>query len=115
MRFCPYAQRAHLVLDSKDIPYHTCNINLKQKPEWFIQKSPLLKVPTLELRSGVEGEDPLIESLIICEYLDEKYNQNPLRSSDPLQRARDKILIERFNAFVSAFYRLVYTKNGAEG
>ena len=112
MRFCPYAQRAHLVLDAKNIPYHTININLKQKPEWLTQKSPLGKVPALEIPS-VKG-DPLIESLVVAEYLDEAYPENPLRSSDPLQRARDKILIERFAAIGPIFYKLLMAKGTDE-
>lgn len=107
MRFCPFAQRAHLVLEAKNIPYHTANINLKEKPEWLVQKSPLGKVPALEIPSK-EG-DPLIESLIIADYLDAQYPQNPLNASDPLQRAHDRILVERFNAFISPFYRLMYS------
>lgn len=70
MRFCPFAQRSHLVLEAKNIPYHTANINLKEKPEWLVQKSPLGKVPALEIPS--EKGDPLIESLIIADYLDDK-------------------------------------------
>lgn len=110
MRFCPFAHRAHLVLEAKNIPYHTAYINLYDKPEWLTQKSPLGKVPALEIPS-VKG-DPLIESLIIADYLDEQYPQNPLNSKDPLQKARDRILIERFNAFIGPFYRLMYTKDG---
>jgi len=113
MRFCPYAQRAHLVLEAKNIPYHTANIHLKAKPEWLTQKSPLGKVPALEI-PGVKG-DPLIESLVICEYLDEQYPQNPLLPKDPLQKARDKILIERFNNFITPFYRLMFSEKGVEG
>jgi len=108
MRFCPYAQRAHLVLEAKRIPYHTVFINLKEKPEWLTQKSPLGKVPALEIPSA-KG-DPLIESLIICDYLDDQYPQNPLNSKDPLQRARDRILVERFGGFTSAFNRLVFPR-----
>lgn len=112
MRFCPYAQRAHLVLEAKNIPYHTTYINLSEKPEWLTQKSPLGKVPALEIPSS-KG-DPLIESLIIADYLDDQYPQNPLNSKDPLQRARDRILVERFGGFTSAFYRLVYPKGLSE-
>jgi len=108
MRFCPYAQRVHLVLEAKNIPYHTAYINLTEKPEWITQKSPLGKVPALEIPSA-KG-DPLTESLIIADYLDDQYPQNPLNAKDPMQRARDRILVERFGAFTSAFYRLVYPK-----
>jgi pyrimidodiazepine synthase len=44
MRFCPYAQRVHLVLDAKGIAYHTIFINLTEKPEWLTEKSPLGKL-----------------------------------------------------------------------
>lgn len=51
------------------------------------------KVPALELENG----DVLCESLIICDYLDEKYPRNQLHSTDPLQKAKDKLLIEQFS------------------
>jgi glutathione S-transferase len=115
MRFCPFAQRVHLVLDAKNIPYHTAYINLTEKPEWYPKVSALSKVPALQV-PGAEG-DSLIESLVIAEYLDEKYPQNPLHSKDPLQKARDKILIERFNGFTTPFARIIYNhkKDGAPG
>lgn len=64
-----------------------------------------------------ESGDSLIESLIICDYLDEKYPEIPLHSSDPLQKARDRILIERFNAFIAPYYRIILNKStdGAPG
>ncbi len=40
-------------------------------------------VPTL-----VDDGVPIIESSVICEYLDEKYPQNPLVPSDIVERAR---------------------------
>jgi glutathione S-transferase len=54
-----------------------------------------------------EDCEPLIESLIISDYLDEKYPQHPLHNKDPLQKARDKILIERFNSFITPYYRIL--------
>jgi len=113
MRFCPFAQRAHLVLEAKKIPYHTAYINLTEKPEWLVEKSPLLKVPALELPGATTG--PLIESLVISDYLDEAYPTNPLHSKDPLQKAYDRILIERFTACIGPFYKIAFSENGAEG
>ncbi|KAH8364603.1 hypothetical protein KR084_008812, partial [Drosophila pseudotakahashii] len=113
MRFCPYAQRAHLVLNAKKVPYHTVNINLTEKPEWLVDVSPLLKVPALQLVE--EKEQPsLIESLIIAEYLDEKYPENPLLPKDPLKRAQDKILLERFSGITSAFLKILTQNTGLE-
>lgn len=66
---------------------------MASKPDWLYDKSPLGKIPALELDNG----DVLYESLIICDYLDEKYPQNPLHSTDPLQKAKDRLLIEQFS------------------
>lgn len=111
MRFCPFAQRAHLVLDAKKIPYHTVNVNLTDKPDWLVQKSPLLKVPALE----IPGEkEPVIESLIIADYLDEQYGDAKLTAPTPIQRARDRILMERMTLTIPLYSLLNETSLNAE-
>lgn len=102
MRFCPYAQRVHLVLDAKKIPYDVVYVNLSNKPEWLFNKHPLGKVPAIELEDGTV----LYESLILAEYLDSSSSTRPLASSDPLQRAKDKLLIDRFSQFIVLFYKM---------
>lgn len=112
MRFCPYAQRIHLVLDAKKIPYHTVNIDLIQKPEWLTKYSPLGKVPALGLPS--EPNTPYIfESLVVADYLDEKFPQRQLYPTDPLAKAQDRLWIERFNDIIKSFYRAAVS--GPEG
>lgn len=102
MRFCPYAARVHLVLDAKNIPYHTVNINLIDKPEWLLLANPLGKVPVLQL---VDKPDApfACESLLIAEYLDEVHPQNRLYPSDPLKKLQEKIWIEHFSPIASKF------------
>ncbi|XP_030385324.1 pyrimidodiazepine synthase [Scaptodrosophila lebanonensis] len=113
MRFCPYAQRAHLVLNAKKLPHHKIFIDLKEKPEWYTEYSPLGKVPALQL-TAVDGQPALVESLVIAEYLDEQYPEPPLFAKDPLRKAQDKILIERFGAAGSAVYPVFFTNNPPE-
>ncbi|PSN30294.1 hypothetical protein C0J52_25554 [Blattella germanica] len=72
------------------------------KPDWLYEKSPLGKVPALELENG----DTLYESLIIADYLDEKYPQKSLYPKDPLKKAKDKLMIEQFNKVISSLYKL---------
>ncbi|XP_034137076.1 pyrimidodiazepine synthase isoform X2 [Drosophila guanche] len=103
MRFCPFSQRVHLILDAKGIPHHKIYIDLIDKPEWYKDYSPLGKVPALQLTS-VKEQPTLVESLIITEYLDEQYPELRLFPTDTLQKAQDKILIERFAPVVSAVY-----------
>ena len=69
------------------------NINLVQKPEWYFVRNPLGKVPAIELDSG----DAIYESLIISDYLDEIHPQPPLYNKNPLQKAKDRLLIETFS------------------
>ena len=56
MRYCPFAQRAALVLLAKDIPFDMVNVNLKSKPQWFLDRNPLGKVPTVQIGDDVTYE-----------------------------------------------------------
>lgn len=75
-----------------DYSHEVVNVNLKQKPEWFLEKNPLGLVPVLE-----QGDNIIYESPICDEYLDEVYGKQSLLTSEPFERARQKILVERFN------------------
>lgn len=107
MRFCPFAQRAHLMLERKALPYHVVNIHLQQKPAWLTEYSRQGKVPALGLTN--EPDTPyLYESLLIVDYLDEKYGPS-LYPTDALAKAQDRLWIERFAGSVApAFYRIAY-------
>ncbi|XP_052845912.1 pyrimidodiazepine synthase-like [Drosophila gunungcola] len=80
MAFCPFSQRVHLLLAAKNIPHHKIYL------------------------TAVEDQPTLVESLIIAEYLDQQYPHPRLFPTDPLQKALDKILIERFAPVVRAVY-----------
>ncbi|KAH8240165.1 hypothetical protein KR032_011725, partial [Drosophila birchii] len=103
MGFCPFSHRVHLLLTLKKIPHHKIYIDLIEKPEWYKDYSPLGKVPALQL-THLEDQPTLVESLVIAEYLDEKYPSPRLFPTDPLHKALDKILIDRFTPVVSAVY-----------
>lgn len=107
MRFCPFAQRVHHALDAKNVPYHVININLSSKPEWYAQINPNGKVPAVQMTN--EPNQPILyESLVICEYLDEKYPEPALYPRDPLAKAQAKLLVEKLASITGPFYRLVY-------
>lgn len=114
MRFCPYAHRTHLVLNVKNIPHHVFNVDMSEKPEWYINNvNPSGKVPAIQLVN--ENNDPfLFESLAICEYLDEKFPEIKIYPTDPLEKAQTKLWIDRFGSIGGAFYRLVFEKNSEE-
>jgi len=95
MRFCPYAQRTILCLNAKGIDYQIVNCALMTKPEWLWEVNPLGKVPVL-LHQG----NTIYESLVTCDYVDEAYSGRKLHSTEPVRRARDKMLVELFNKVI---------------
>lgn len=60
------------------------------------------KVPCIEFQSG----ETLYESLIIADCLDEAYPQNKLYPDNPVARAKDKLLISRFNTVINVMYKV---------
>ncbi|KAM3912885.1 glutathione S-transferase omega-1-like [Leptodactylus fuscus] len=106
MRFCPFAQRARLVLAAKGIKHEVVNINLKSKPDWFLEKSPFGLVPSLETSDG----KIIYESAVVCDYLDEAFPGVKLTPSDPYEKAQQKILLEHFSQVTTAMYKILFAK-----
>ena len=80
------SQKVRMVLHEKGLPFDEVRIDLGKKeqlkPE-YLAINPNGVVPTL-----VDDGTPIVESSVICEYLDEKYPQNPLVPHDIVDRAR---------------------------
>jgi glutathione S-transferase len=92
-KLCPYVQRAVIALTEKGVPFERVDIDLDNKPEWFLKVSPLGKTPVL-----VVGDKAIFESAVILEYLEET-QPKPLHPNDPLARAEHRAWIE-FNSAV---------------
>ncbi|KAI0182338.1 glutathione S-transferase [Xylaria flabelliformis] len=126
--FCPFVQRSWIVLHEKDIPHQYVEINPYHKAPEFLALNPRGLVPTLAVpTSGAGGggeEKPLYESTIICEYLDEAYNEEkygtPLlpRGNTPQEtylRARCRLWIDHIgNKIVPGFYRILQHNPGKD-
>jgi glutathione S-transferase len=93
---CPYVQRAAIVLAEKERPYERIDIDLANKPDWFMAISPLGKTPVLL----VDGQ-PIFESAVICEYLDDTL-QPTLHPQDALTRAQHRSWMEFGSNLLSA-------------
>ena len=98
---CPYVQRATIVLMEKGIEFERREIDLANKPSWFLEISPLGKTPVLL----VDGE-AIFESAVICEFLDETEGAR-LHPEAPLLRARHRAWMEFGSSLlntIAAFY-----------
>lgn len=86
---CPYVQRAAIALGEKGVPFDREFIDLENKPHWFLEISPLGKVPLLLIEESGQ-QTALFESAAICEYIDETQAGAKLHPHDPLIRARHR-------------------------
>ena len=88
----PNCQRVKVVLAEKKLPFEAIPVDLKQKEQKkpdFLKLNPYGKVPVI-----IDGATVLYESLIINEYLEEKYPDPPLMPREPARRAKIRILID---------------------
>lgn len=112
--FCPFVQRAWIVLEEKKLPYQYIEINPYHKAPDFLALNPRGLVPTLGVPSGPSGNKelrPLYESTVICEYLDEAYPDDGvgrLLPEDVYKRARCRIWIDHVGSrIIPAWYKLI--------
>jgi glutathione S-transferase len=87
-KLCPYVQRAVIALTEKGVAFERVDVDLANKPEWFLKVSPLGKTPVLQV-----GNAAIFESAVILEYLEET-EPRPLHPADPLRRAEHRGWIE---------------------
>jgi glutathione S-transferase len=87
-KLCPYVQRAVIALTEKGVPFERIDIDLANKPAWFLAISPLGKTPVLQV-----GDTAIFESAVILEYLEET-QPKPLHPTAPLTRAEHRAWIE---------------------
>jgi glutathione S-transferase len=101
----PNCQRVKVVLTEKNVPYEIVPIDLRkqeQKTPDYLKLNPYGKVPVL-----TDGDTVLYESLVINEYLEEKYPNPALMPKDPGKKAKARILIDYGMAhFDSAYQKL---------
>ena len=97
---CPYCARARIVLAEKGLGYETVEIDLSDRPAWIYAKNPSGTVPVLE----EDGGFVLPESLVIMEYLDERFPEPSLWPADPAERALGRLWLDRFDVLLGADY-----------
>lgn len=91
---CPFVQRAAIVLLEKNVKFDRINVDLSEKPDWFLAISPTGKVPLLKVRQPESADAILFESMVICEYLNDTQGGAPMYPADALLRAQSRAWIE---------------------
>jgi glutathione S-transferase len=99
-----YHNKIRIALLEKGVPFEEDpGCSPSQKDE-FLARSPIGKVPFLEL----EGGRRLAESEVIAEYLEEAYPQKPLLPKDPFARAKVRELVKFMELHLELVARRLY-------
>ncbi len=105
---CPYCARVRIVLAEKDVEVEIVEIDLGSRPAWLYEKNSTGRVPVLE-----EDGSPLPESLVIMEFLEERYPEPPLLPPDPADRAFARLRIHRADELTDPYYAYRGREDGA--
>ncbi|MEZ5475577.1 MAG: glutathione S-transferase family protein [Steroidobacteraceae bacterium] len=107
---CPYSQRVQITLHGKQLAFTKTLVDVRKTPPWFHDISPYGKVPLLR-----SGNHYIGESLIINEYLEEKFPDIKLLPESPHERAWARFWIQHCDAkFMSACNRLIADRKDAD-
>lgn len=90
---------------AKNVDFDVTYVNLRDKPDWFLEISPHGKVPVL-----VVDDAPLFESNAIAEFLDEMVAPR-LHPEDPVKRARNRAWTDFVPDFSKALNGVTYSKS----
>jgi glutathione S-transferase len=100
-----YHNKARLALLEKGIAFEEdASCRPSQKDDW-IARSPMGKVPILEVNGTT-----LTESQVICEYLEDAYPEKPLYPKDPIARAKVRELITHIEWHMEMVARRLYAQ-----
>ncbi|KAG9137876.1 hypothetical protein Leryth_024274 [Lithospermum erythrorhizon] len=106
----PFALRIVWALSIKGIEYETIYEDLTAKSPSLLQYNPINKKVPVLLHNG----KPICESLVILEYLDETWKQNPLLPQDPYEKAQARFWAKFGDEKVLESFRQVLTSQGKE-
>jgi glutathione S-transferase len=94
------AAKVRTALAEKELKWDGIHLNLRsgdaQKPD-YIKLNPNAVVPTL-----VHDSKTLIESTVICEYIDDTWSENPLKPTDSWGRAQMRLWTKQLDEGVHA-------------
>ncbi len=103
-RISNYHNKVRIALLEKGVPFEEDDGCKPSQSDEFLARSPLGKVPFLEL----DGGRRLAESDVIFEYLEDAYPQKPLLPKDPFERAKVRELARFIELHVELVARRLY-------
>jgi glutathione S-transferase len=108
---CPFCQRLEILLELKgrraDVDFRVVDITTPRDPSLLAKTGGSTALPVLETEDGVV----LRESLVLMQYLEDRFPERPVTQRDPLRRAIENLFTTFEGDFVSAGYRMVMNQD----
>lgn len=100
----PFVRKVAAVCIEKGLAFEIDAVDVFNPPEWFLEISPLKRIPVLRDRSiateGVAGT--IADSSAICAYLERKAPQTPLYPAHPYPHGRALFVEEYADSYLAA-------------
>ncbi|XP_008775488.2 probable glutathione S-transferase parA [Phoenix dactylifera] len=104
----PFGQRCRIALAEKGVEYEYKEENLWDKSPLLLKANPVhKKIPVL-----IHEGNPICESLLIVQYIDEVWSNNPLLPSDPYERAQARFWADFVDKKVSECWTRLWKVKG---
>ncbi|GAN04933.1 glutathione s-transferase-like protein [Mucor ambiguus] len=109
--YCPFVHRARVALAEADADYNYIIIDTKNKPEWYKDVYPETKIPALTDESGTT----VGESIVVAEYVCERFKEKNLLSQNVMKRATSRFAANFYNEKISGDYHKFLYNFSTEG
>ena len=111
---CPFCQRLEILLTLKglrdQVRFECVDITQPRDPALLAKTHGSTALPVLETENG----DIIRESLVILQYLEDRFPDPPVAQRDPLRRAVENMLSAMERDFVSAGYTFVMSQDAGK-
>lgn len=108
---CPFCQRLEILLELKGkedaVTFEVADITKPRDPKILELTGGSTALPVMDLGEG-RG---LKQSLVIMEYLEDLFDETPIRRTDPYERALENLLVTKAGRFIGCGYRLVMNQD----
>lgn len=112
-KICPFVEQVKILLQEKKLPCEFHEVNIRSKPEWFLQLTPEATVPLLEIKDLGGNTLFINETSIICDYLDE-ISGSTLYPPDAARKAYNKLWVSRAGKLIFDAYYMTHSKSVPE-
>lgn len=89
---CPFSRKVRILLNEKNLEYNLISEEFWKKTPKFLSINPIGQVPVL-----IDDENSIIDSMVICEFLEEKYGYSGLLGKNYADKAEVRRLVALFD------------------